>query len=156
MVWCANLSKSDYVKEMEPKLWKKYQQLVKEYADAGWGLCCDLSKDDEREAILKFGHGYYGDPHTIVRFFRQGSMAAMIQNVRVLYDRREREDIVLSEHSSDNSDNEIYQEMEKEVIRESTDRTLIQMEQYLMSRKEEVQEEEPLKTCGEVIFEALK
>ena len=59
LVWCANLSKSDYVKTLEPKLWKKYQQLVKEYSGAGWGICCDLSKDEEREAILKFGHGYY-------------------------------------------------------------------------------------------------
>lgn len=157
LLWCANLSKSDFVKEMEPKLWKKYQQLVKEYSGAGWGICCDLTKDEEREAILKFGHGYYGDPDTVVRLCRKSNMAVLFQNVRVLYDRQGSESVVLADDSADDSSaNEIYQKLEKEVLRESADGTLIQMEQFLMRGKEEVQEEEPLKTYGEVIFAALK
>lgn len=154
LAWCANLSKSDYVKEMEPKLWKKYQQLVKEYCNEGWGICCDLSKDNERDAILKFGHGCYGDPDSIVRLCRQNDMTALIQNVKVLYDRQNSGDVVLTGNSCDSET--IYQELEKGVIRESTDRTLMKMEQYLMNKEKKIQEEIPEKTMGEIIFEALK
>lgn len=157
LVWCANLSKSDYVKTLEPKLWKKYQQLVKEYSGAGWGICCDLSKDEEREAILKFGHGYYGDPDAVVRLCRKNNMTALIQNVRVLYDRQSSEENMLSRNSSeDSSDNDIYKELEEQVTRENTDKTLMQMERLLMNRKTEAVEEEPQKSVGEIIFEALK
>lgn len=157
LVWCANLSKSDYVKTLEPKLWKKYQQLVKEYSGAGWGICCDLSKDEEREAILKFGHGYYGDPDAVVRLCRKNNMTALIQNVRVLYDRQSSEENILSRNSSeDSSDNDIYKELEEQVTRENTDKTLMQMERLLMNRKTEAVEEEPQKSVGEIIFEALK
>lgn len=157
LVWCANLSKSDYVKTLEPKLWKKYQQLVKEYSGAGWGICCDLSKDEEREAILKFGHGYYGDPDAVVRLCRKNNMTALIQNVRVLYDRQSSEENILSRNSSeDSSDNDIYKELEEQVTRENTDKTLMQMERFLMNRKTEAVEEEPQKSVGEIIFEALK
>lgn len=157
LVWCANLSKSDYVKTLEPKLWKKYQQLVKEYSGAGWGICCDLSKDEEREAILKFGHGYYGDPDAVVRLCRKNNMTALIQNVRVLYDRQSSEENILSRNSSeDSSDNDIYKELEEQVTREYTDKTLMQMERLLMNRKTEAVEEEPQKSVGEIIFEALK
>ena len=84
-------------------------------------------------------------------------MAVLFQNVRVLYDRQGSESVVLADDSADDSSvNEIYQKLEKEVLRESADGTLIQMEQFLMRGKEEVQEEEPLKTYGEVIFAALK
>lgn len=157
LVWCANLSKSDYVKTLEPKLWKKYQQLVKEYSGAGWGICCDLSKDEEREAILKFGHGYYGDPDAVVRLCRKNNMTALIQNVRVLYDRQSSEENILSRNSSeDSSDNDIYKELEEQVTRENTDKTLMQMERLLMNRKTEAVEEELQKSVGEIIFEALK
>lgn len=157
LVWCANLSKSDYVKTLEPKLWKKYQQLVKEYSGAGWGICCDLSKDEEREAILKFGHGYYGDPDAVVRLCRKNNMTALIQNVRILYDRQSSEENILSRNSSeDSSDNDIYKELEEQVTRENTDKTLMQMERLLMNRKTEAVEEEPQKSVGEIIFESLK
>lgn len=157
LVWCANLSRSDFVKELEPKLWKKYQQLVKEYSNAGWGVISDFAKDEEREIVFKFGHGYYGDPDSIVRLCRQNNMAALIQNERVLYDRQDSESVVLADAPAEDSYNQdVYEKLEKEVIRESADITLIQMEQYLMHAKEEVQEEEPLKTYGEVIFEALQ
>lgn len=157
LVWCANLSKSDYVKTLEPKLWKKYQQLVKEYSGAGWGICCDLSKDEEREAILKFGHGYYGDPDAVVRLCRKNNMTALIQNVRILYDRQSSEENILSRNSSeDSSDNDIYKELEEQVTRENTDKTLMQMERLMMNRKTEAVEEEPQKSVGEIIFEALK
>lgn len=158
LVWCANLQKSHFVKQMEPKLLKKYQQLVKEYCNAGWGICCDLSKDSQKDAILKFGHGYYGDPDTIVRLCRQNDMAALIQNVRVLYDRQNSGDAVSIDNSADHSCNyeDLYENLESEVIRENTDNTLIKMEQYLMNREKKIQEEMPEKTVGEIIFEALK
>lgn len=155
LVWCANLSKSDYVKKMQPKLWRKYRQIVKEYSDAGWGIYCDLSKE-EKEAILKFGHGYYGDPEPIVRLCRKNNMTALIQNVRVLYDRQMGDEKVLSNDSAEKDfDNDIYKAFNDQVIREKTERTLIQMEQFLMQR-EEIIEETPSKTYGEIIFEALK
>lgn len=81
LAWCANLQKSDYVKRMEPALWEEYQLLVKEYCNAGWGICCDMSKEDEREAVLKFGGAYYGDPDHIATLCRRNGMAVMIQNV---------------------------------------------------------------------------
>lgn len=154
LAWCANLPKSDCVKEMEPKLWKKYQQLVKEYCNAGWGIYCDLSKDNERDAILKFGHGCYGDPDSIVRLCRQNDMAALIQNVKVLYDRQNGGDAVLAGDSCNNET--IGQELEKTVIRESAEKTLMKMEQYIMTKEKIIQEEIPEKTMGEIIFEALK
>lgn len=157
LVWCANLLKSDYVKELQPKLWKKYQQLVKEYSGAGWGIYCELSKDEERDAILKFGHGYFGDPDSIVRLCRKNNMTALIQNVRVLYDRQMGEENALSNDPAGMaSDNDIYKALKEQVVRESTEKTLIQMEQYLMQREETAEEETPSKTDGEIIFEALK
>lgn len=157
LVWCANMLKSDYVKEKEPKLWKKYQQLVKEYCSAGWGISCDLSKDEEREIILKFGHGYYGDPDSIIRLCRKNDMTAVIQNVKILYDRQGGEEAVLSYNSTDGlSENEIYKEFGESVVRESKDKTLIQVERYLLGRKKKTEEKKPLKTYGEIIFEALK
>ena len=157
LVWCANLSKSDYVKEIQPKLWKKYRQLVKEYSDAGWGIYCDLLKDEEKEAILKFGHGYYGDPEPIVNLCRRSNMTALIQNVRVLYDRQMGEEKILSNDSTEKtSDKDAYKALNEQVVRESTEKTLIQMEQYLMQREETLEEEMPSKTYGEIIFEALK
>lgn len=158
LVWCANLSRSDYVKEMRPKLWKKYRQLVKEYHEAGWGILSDLSKDDEWEAIQKFGCGYYGDPDSSVRLCRRSGMAALIQNARILYDRQNSGDMLLSNASGGSfSGNEaVYRELEEEVIRESADRTLMQMEQFLINRKQGTQGEESQKTVGKTIFEALK
>lgn len=157
LVWRANLQKSDYVKEMQPKLWKKYRQLVKEYSDAGWGIYCDLLKDEEKEAILKFGHGYYGDPEPIVNLCRRSNMTALIQNVRVLYDRQMGEEKILSNDSTEKtSDKDAYKALNEQVVRESTEKTLIQMEQYLMQREETLEEEMPSKTYGEIIFEALK
>lgn len=158
LVWCANLSRSDYVKEMRPRLWKKYQQLVKEYREAGWGILSELSEDDEWDAILKFGCGYYGDPDSNVRLCRRSGMAALIQNVKILYDRQNSESVNLSNNSTGSfSDSEVvYQELKEEVIRESADRTLMQMEQFLINQKQGTQEEETQKTVGEIIFEALK
>lgn len=82
LAWCANLSKSDYVKRMQPALWEEYQQLVQEYCNTGWGISCDLSKDDERETILKFGSAYYGDPDSAATLCRQNGMAVMLQDIR--------------------------------------------------------------------------
>lgn len=85
LVWCANLQKSDYVKKMKPALWEEYRQLVQEYCDAGWGILCDLSKENEREAVLKFGSAYYGDPDSLATLCRQNGMAVMIQDVGRTY-----------------------------------------------------------------------
>lgn len=81
LAWCPNLSKSDYVKQRKPALWEEYQQLVQEYCDAGWGILCDLSRDSEREAILKFGDAYYGDPDSAAGECRRNGMAVMIQDI---------------------------------------------------------------------------
>ena len=80
-------------------------------------------------------------------------MAALIQNVKVLYDRQNGEDVVLAD---DSCDNDLCQEMEKTVIRESTEKTLMKMEQYVMNKEKIIQEVIPEKTMGEIIFEALK
>lgn len=157
LVWCANPAKSNFVKEMKPGLWEKYQQLVKAYRKAGWGICCDLSEESEREALFKFGYGYFGDPDTIATQCKRNQMTVMIQNVRVLYDKQERDGIVLTDYLADKaSDEEVLRKLEEEVIREDTDRTLIWMEQYLMQRPMKVREEEALQTVGEIVFEALK
>lgn len=81
LAWCANMSKSDYVQRMSPELWGGYQQLVQEYRNAGWGVYCDLSKDDEKKVILKFSDAYYGDPDNVATLCRQNGMAVMIQDV---------------------------------------------------------------------------
>lgn len=77
LAWCPNLSKSDYVKQMKPTLWEEYQQLVQEYCNEGWGISCDLSKDNEREAILKFGDAYYGEPDSAAELCRRNGMMVM-------------------------------------------------------------------------------
>lgn len=81
LAWCANISKSEYVQRMRPELWEEYQQLVKEYCNTGWGVYCDLSKDDEREALMKYGSAYYGDSDSTATLCRRNDMAVMIQNV---------------------------------------------------------------------------
>lgn len=81
LVWCANLQKSDYVKRMKPALWEEYQQLVQEYSSTGWGISCDLSKDIERESMLKFCSVYYGDPDSVAELCRRNGIMVMIQYV---------------------------------------------------------------------------
>ena len=81
LMWCANLAKSGYVQKMKPALWEEYQQLVEEYCNGGWGICCDLSKDDEKEVVLKFGDAYYGDSDNAATLCRRNGMAVMIQDV---------------------------------------------------------------------------
>ncbi len=81
LMWCANLAKSGYVQKVKPVLWEEYRQLVQEYCNGGWGICCDLSKDDEKEVVLKFGDAYYGDSGNAATLCRRNGMVVMIQDV---------------------------------------------------------------------------
>lgn len=155
LVWCANLEKSTYVREMQPALWEKYQRIVKEYCEAEWGVCCNMLKDDERAAALKFCDGYYGDADSSIRLCRQNGMPAIIQHVSVLYDVQSNLETVLSDDLDDNRD--VYQELKEKVVRENSHRTLMKLEQFLMYERAEIQaQKESDKTIGEIIFETLK
>lgn len=67
---------------MRPHLWEKYEEIVKEYREAGWGIYDDTADVDRAIALCD---GYYGDHSSLVRLCREAGKPVMIQNVKLVY-----------------------------------------------------------------------
>ena len=74
------------ISSMRPQLWEEYENIVKEYREAGWGIYDDTA-DLDRAIVLC--DGYYGDGSSLVQLCLKMEKLVMIQNVQVS-SRRER------------------------------------------------------------------
>ena len=71
------------IESMRPQLWEEYEQLVKEYRSAGWGIYDDTADLDRAIAVCD---GYYGDPSSVVRLCKEVGKPIMMQNVEIYSD----------------------------------------------------------------------
>ena len=68
------------IESMRPQLWGKYDKLVREYQEEGWGIYDD-SADVDRAIALS--DAYYGDASSVVQMYHQTGKPSEIQNVDV-------------------------------------------------------------------------
>ncbi|MCI8418867.1 MAG: hypothetical protein HFI33_15450 [Lachnospiraceae bacterium] len=69
------------IESMRPELWEEYEQLVKEYRSAGWGIYDDTPDMDRAIALCD---AYYGDHSSLVRLCQEAGKPVMIQDVEIL------------------------------------------------------------------------
>ena len=69
------------IERMRPELWEAYNNLVKEYREAGWGIYDDSA---ELNRALELADAYYGDQSSLVRLCQEKGMPVMIQDVDVI------------------------------------------------------------------------
>ena len=70
------------IESLRPELWLEYEQIVKDYKEAGWGIYDD-SADMNRAIALS--DAYYGDSSSIVPLCQEAGIPVMIQDVECLY-----------------------------------------------------------------------
>ena len=68
------------IESMQPKLWEEYQEIVREYQAAGWGIYDDTA-DVDRAMVLS--DGYYGDQSSVVKLCMEVQKPVKIQNVEI-------------------------------------------------------------------------
>ena len=66
------------IESMRPELWKKYEGIVREYKEAGWGIYDDSA---ELDRAIEVSDAYYGDSSSVVQLFRESGKMIRIQNV---------------------------------------------------------------------------
>lgn len=66
------------IKSMRPALWVKYEQLVQEYKNEGWGIYDDSANMD---CAIMLSDAYYGDRSSVVQIYQKTGKPVMIQNV---------------------------------------------------------------------------
>lgn len=69
------------IEAMRPRLWEEYEEIVKEYQVAGWGIYDDTANVDRAIALCD---GYYGDPSSVVELCRKMGKIVMIQDAERL------------------------------------------------------------------------
>lgn len=69
------------IKSMKPQLWAKYEELMRQYKEEGWGIYDDTA-DMDRAVVLS--DAYYGDQSSVVQVYQETGKPVMIQNVEVL------------------------------------------------------------------------
>ncbi len=69
------------IESMRPKLWEEYQEIVREYQAAGWGIYDDTA-DVDRAMVLS--DGYYGDGSSLAWLSDKAEKLVMIQNPNVM------------------------------------------------------------------------
>lgn len=68
------------ISSMRPKLWREYQEIVRQYRQEAWGIYDDTA-DLDRALVLS--DAYYGDGSSVVQLSRSIDMPVLIQNVNV-------------------------------------------------------------------------
>lgn len=69
------------IKSMRPQLWEKYEKIVKEYREAGWGIYDNTADVDRAISLCDV---YYGDPSSVIELCRKIGKIVMIQDVERL------------------------------------------------------------------------
>lgn len=68
------------VSSMRPQLWAKYEKLLLQYREEGWGIYDDTADLDRAIAV---SDAYYGDASSVVQLFKKTGKPIMIQDVEV-------------------------------------------------------------------------
>ena len=69
------------IRSLRPSLWREYEQIVKNYREAGWGIYDDSADLDRAIAI---SDAYYGDPSSVVELYKKTEKPIMIQNAEIV------------------------------------------------------------------------
>lgn len=80
LLWYDEQMLSDLLRKKNPEVWKTYQQIVKEYKTAGWGIY-DNSGNSARALVL--GDAYYGDNGKLMNACRRENKPVMCQNAEI-------------------------------------------------------------------------
>ena len=69
------------IQSMCPELSGRYEKIVNEYCEKGFGIYDDTADLDR---AIKISDAYYGDPSSVIQLCRKVGMPAMVQNVDIL------------------------------------------------------------------------
>lgn len=69
------------IQSMRPQLWERYEKILGQYLEEGWGIYDDTADLDR---AIKLSDGYYGDPSSVIQLCKRVKMPIMVQNVDVL------------------------------------------------------------------------
>lgn len=81
LLWRPHPLLGNTIKSMKPQMREAYEELVREYREAGWGIYDDTA-DMDRAVVLS--DAYYGDQSSVVQVYQETGKPVMIQNVEVL------------------------------------------------------------------------
>ncbi len=81
LLWRPHPLTKTTLESMLPQLCPKYQEIVEQYASAGWGIYDD-SADLHRAIALC--DAYYGDGSSLVQLCQKAGKPVMIQNIEIL------------------------------------------------------------------------
>lgn len=80
MLWRPHPLIEATISSMRPKLWREYQEIVRQYRQEAWGIYDDTA-DLDRALVLS--DAYYGDGSSVVQLCRSIDMPVMIQHVNI-------------------------------------------------------------------------
>ena len=80
LLWRPHPLMEQTITAQKPELLERYQSIVQNYREAGWGIYDD-SSDMDRAVILS--DAYYGDHSSVVEVYKQTGKPIMIQDVWV-------------------------------------------------------------------------
>ena len=69
------------IESMRPELWERYEEIVKQYKEDGWGIYDDTA---ELERAIALSDAYYGDYSSLVQLCQEAGKPVMIQDVEIL------------------------------------------------------------------------
>lgn len=69
------------VKSMRGELWGEYEEIVREYKSAGWGIYDD-SADLDR--AIEVCDGYYGDYSSVVNLCQEAGKPMLLQDMETI------------------------------------------------------------------------
>lgn len=81
LLWRPHPLMEQTITAQRPELLERYQAIVQQYKDAGWGIYDDTS-DMDRAVILS--DAYYGDMSSVVQVYQKTGKPVMVQNVEVI------------------------------------------------------------------------
>lgn len=79
--WKPDTRMQTVMKAMRPKLWEKYQEIVRKYKEEQWGIYDDT---EDLERAISVSDAYYGDMDYVVKLCKESGKPVMIQNVDIL------------------------------------------------------------------------
>ena len=83
LLWRPHPLMEQTISAQRPELLGRYQSIVSQYREAGWGIY-DNTSDMDRAVILS--DAYYGDMSSVVQVYQETGKPVMVQDVDIMYD----------------------------------------------------------------------
>lgn len=80
LLWRPHPLMKATIESMRPQLLSKYEEIVREYREAGWGIYDDTA-DMDRAVVLS--DAYYGDESSVLQLYQKTGKPIMLQNVEI-------------------------------------------------------------------------